>query len=174
MGGPIHSLLAMEHRHLEQTLREATADAERIDPRQYACFRGGLLRHIAAEEKILIPAAMAASNAILTLARKIRIQHGAITALLAPPPSPTVLRALRTILEDHDTLEEMSGGLYDYCEGLLRERVKELLDRLRAAPAVAVSTHSSGPEVIEALRRILDRAGYDLATFEGNHVKGGN
>jgi hypothetical protein len=160
-------MLAMEHRHLEQTLREATADRERIDPEKYACFRAGLLRHIAAEEKILIPAAKAASEAILPLARKIRTQHGAITALLAPPPSPTVLRALRTILEEHDTLEEMSGGLYDCCEDLLKGRANELLDRLRAAPEVPVSAHSRGPEVIDSLRRILARAGYDLARFEG-------
>lgn len=93
MRGPIHSLLAVEHRDLEQTLREATADPERIDTEKYARFRRGILRHIAAEEKILIPSAKAASEAILPLARKIRAQHGAITALLAPPPSPSILRA---------------------------------------------------------------------------------
>jgi hypothetical protein len=166
VGGPIHSLLATEHRHLEQTLREATADRERIDPEKYARFRAGLLRHIATEEKILIPAAKAASESILPLARKIRTQHGAITALLAPPPSPTILRALRKILEDHDALEEMRGGLYERCEGLIRGRADEVLDRLRAAPEVPVSPHAHAPEVIDSVRRILARAGYDLASFE--------
>lgn len=38
MSGPLHFLIAAEHRHLEQALREPTADPERIDS-----FRSGLL-----------------------------------------------------------------------------------------------------------------------------------
>jgi hypothetical protein len=71
MSGPIGSLLAAEHRHLERMFEKATADPERIDVEKYARFRAGLLKHIAAEEKTLIPAAKAASAEILPLARKI-------------------------------------------------------------------------------------------------------
>jgi hypothetical protein len=166
MSGPIYSLLAAEHQRLEQAFREATADPQRIDMEKYAGFRAGLLRHIAMEEKILIPAAKAVSEAILPLATKIRADHGAITALLAPPPSPTILRALRTILESHDALEEMAGGLYDRCQALVSARLEELLTRLRAAPEVPVSPYAQGTEVMDSVRRILARAGYDLATFE--------
>ena len=170
MSGPIYSLLAAEHRDLEQALREATADPARIDTALYARFRAGLLRHIAVEEKILIPAAKAVSESILPLAKKIRADHGAITALLAPPPSPTILRALRTILESHDALEEMLGGLYERCQNLVSGREKEVLARLHAAPEVPVSPHAQGTEVIDSVRRILARAGYDLASFEDSHA----
>jgi hypothetical protein len=172
MSGPIHCFLAVEHRHLEQAFREATADLERIDMKKYARFRACLLRHIAAEEKILIPAAKAASATILPLARKIRTQHGAITALLAPPPSPTILRALRAILESHDALEEMRGGLYDRCENLVAGRSEEILDRLHAAPEVPVSPYAQDPEVIDSVRRILARAGYEWASFEVSSLAG--
>jgi hypothetical protein len=166
MSGPLHSFLAAEHRDLEQAFRQATADPARIDVEKYAPFRSGLLKHIAAEEKILIPAAKAASVAILPVARRIRTQHGAITALLAPPPSPTIVRALHAILESHDALEEMEGGLYDLCESLVAGRSNEILTRLRAAPEVPVSPHAHEPEVIDSVRRILARAGYDLESFE--------
>ncbi len=172
MTGPIHSLLAAEHRDLEQAFRKATADSERIDKEKYARFRSGLLKHIAAEEKILIPAAKAASAAILPLTRKIRTQHGAITALLAPPPSPTIIRALRTILESHDALEEMTDGLYALCENLVAGRSEEILERLRAAPEVPVSPHAQDPEVIDSVRRILARAGYDWKSFEVSSSRG--
>ena len=166
MSGPLHSFLAAEHRDLEQAFREATADPGRIDREKYARFRSGLLKHIAAEEKILIPAAKAVSAAILPLARKIRTQHGAITALLAPPPAPTIVRALRAILESHDALEEMGSGLYELCESLVAGRSTEILERLRAAPEVPVSRHAAEPQVIDSVRRILARAGYDLESFE--------
>ena len=170
MSGPIHSLLAAEHRHLEQAFREATADPKRIDREKYATFRSGLLKHIAAEEKILIPAAKTASAAILPVARKIRTQHGAITALLAPPPAPTIVRALHAILESHDALEEMGGGLYDLCESLVAGRSNEILQRLRAAPEVPVSPHAQEAQVIDSVRRILARAGYDLESFEASSL----
>jgi hypothetical protein len=164
--GPIHSLLAAEHRHLEQTFREAVVDPTQVDPEKYARFRAGLLKHIAAEERILIPAAKAASQVILPLARKIRADHGAITALLAPLPSPTIIRALRSILDGHDALEEMNGGLYDRCEELVAEQREELLERLHTAPEVPVSHHVEDAEVMESVRRILARARYELANFE--------
>jgi hypothetical protein len=165
MSGPLHSFLAAEHRELEGAFREATAEPATIDGEKYARFRSGLLKHIAAEEKILIPAAKTASAAIVPVARRIRTQHGAITALLAPPPSPTIVRALHAILESHDALEEMQGGLYDLCESIVGARSNEILTRLRAAPDVPVSPHSHEPEVIDSVRRILARAGYDLKSF---------
>jgi hypothetical protein len=170
MNGPIYSLLAAEHRRLEEAFREATGDPEKIDTEKYARFRAGLLRHIAAEEKILIPAAKAVSEAILPLAKKIRGEHGAITALLAPPPSPTIVRALHTILESHDALEEMPGGLYERCQVLVSERVEEVLARLNAAPEVPVSPHAQGTDMLDSVRRILARAGYDLASFDDSHA----
>ena len=166
MHGPIHSLLATQHRDLEEMWRAATALPQRVDAEAYARFRVGLLTHIAAEEKILIPAAKAASQDILSLARKIRAQHGAITALLAPAPSPTILRALRTILEEHNELEEKNAGLYDICEGIVAGRVTEILDRLSVVPDVRVSPHVPVADVIDSVRRILARAGYNLASFE--------
>ena len=90
--GAIHSLLAADHRRLERLYDEATRDPRQTDMAKYALFRAGLLRHISMEEKILIPAAKAVSDEIRSVAERIRADHGAITALLVPPPA--VRRAL--------------------------------------------------------------------------------
>jgi hypothetical protein len=164
--GAIHSRLAADHRRLEGLFREATSDSRRVDMEKYALFRAGLLRHIGAEEKILIPAANAPSDDLVVLAARIRADHGAITALLVPPPSPTILRALDSILQGHDVLEEAPDGLYSRCEHLLSERAGEVLTRLEAAPQVRVSPHNADPGVIPAVQRALARAGYEWSRFE--------
>lgn len=164
--GAIHSLLAADHRRLEDLFRQATSEPGRVDMEKYALFREGLLRHIGAEEKILIPAAIAVSDALVPLGAKIRADHGAITALLVPPPSSTILRALSSILDGHDTLEEAPDGLYASCERLLSERTGEVLVRLEAAPHVRVSPHNQDPKVIPAVQRALARAGYDWSRFQ--------
>jgi hypothetical protein len=60
----------------------------------------------------------------------------------------------------------MDGGLYGLCESLIAARSGEVLDRLHATPEIPVSPYAEDPEVIESVRRILARAGYDLASFE--------
>src|SRR5690606_8046531 len=132
----------------------------------YGLFRAGLLRHVGIEEKILIPAAKAVSDEIASLAAKIRADHGAITALLVPPPSPTLIRALRSILAQHAPPEEKPDGLYAICERLIGADAPAVLARLEAAPAVPVSPHNSAEIVLPAVRRALERAGYDLEDFE--------
>jgi hypothetical protein len=86
----------------------------------YDEFRRGLLKHIGMEEKILLPAAQQARGGEpLPVAAKLRLQHGAIAALMVPTPTPAIVRALRTMLAAHNEIEEGPSGLYDTCERLL-------------------------------------------------------
>ena len=57
MAGKVYRYLADDHARLDDALRRATRDSDRIDQTAYAEFREGLLRHIGMEEKILLPAA---------------------------------------------------------------------------------------------------------------------
>ena len=87
MSGPIHRLLADDHRRLEALLDRATTDPARIDHAAYAAFRSGLLKHIGMEEKILIPTAQRLRGGKpVRVAAALRLQHGAIAALLVPTP----------------------------------------------------------------------------------------
>jgi hypothetical protein len=69
---------------------------------------------------------------------------------------------LRTVLAAHNPLEEGPEGLYEACEQLLSGRVDEVLTKLRSAPDVATAAHVDGPNVLEAIRRALTRAGHNL------------
>jgi hypothetical protein len=116
--GVLFTYLAGDHRSLEDLLDRAVKEGQLADPEAYGAFRRGLLRHIAIEEKLLIPAAHAhRGGEPLPIAAKLRLDHGAIAALLVPVPTPSVVAALHAILADHNLLEEGPGGLYDLCEG---------------------------------------------------------
>jgi len=165
--GPIHRFLAGDHARLDALLQSAVARADEIDRPAYASFRAGLLKHIGMEEKILLPAIRRAQDGLpYDRAERLRLDHGAIAALLVPTPTSTIVAALRAILTAHNPLEEDSGGLYELADRVLGENADAVLARLQGAPEVPVAAHSDGARVMEATRRALARAGYDLGAYE--------
>jgi hypothetical protein len=63
----------------------------------------GLLKHIAMEEKILLPAAQKLrAGEPLPVAPKLRLDHGALAALLVPTPTRPVMAAIQAILRVHN------------------------------------------------------------------------
>jgi hypothetical protein len=126
--GPIARHLTADHARLDALLRRATARPDAVDAASYADFRGGLLRHVAIEEKLLLPAAQRArGGAPLAIAARLRLDHGAIAALLVPTPKPAIVETLRTILEAHDAIEEGPDGLYATCDRLLAAEAESLV-----------------------------------------------
>lgn len=149
--------LAEDHARLEGLLARAVATPGILERVSFDAFRRGLLRHIALEEKVLLPAARAARGGEpLEAARRLRVEHGALAALLVPTPTPELVGELRSILGPHDALEEGRDGVYAQCEALLAPRAAELEARMRAYPAVKVAAYADGPRVVrtaaEALR----------------------
>jgi hypothetical protein len=95
MAGRIYRFLAGDHARLDGLLERAITEAGAIDRAAYAEFRAGLLKHIGMEEKILLPAAQRVRGGEpLTLAAKVRLDHGALAALLVPTPTPVIIAAL--------------------------------------------------------------------------------
>jgi hypothetical protein len=78
------------------------------------------------------------------------------------PRRPAIVAALRTILSAHNPIEEGADGLYEQCENLAGAEVERILAQLKSAPAVKVAPHVEAPTVIEATRRAMAKAGYDL------------
>lgn len=160
--GPVTDFLTEDHRRLERILQSALDSGGRVDQVAYDQFRAGLLRHIGMEEKILLPTAQCLrSGEPLTLAARLRLDHGAIAALLMPTPTAGVLATLRAILDKHNFIEEGPDGLYDTCDTLVGAEREDVLAKLRAAPAVSVLPHTDTPAVLGAVRRALERAGYE-------------
>jgi hypothetical protein len=167
MQGPLCRFFADDHDRLEGLFEKAIADRARIDMERYNEFRAGLLRHIGMEEKILLPAAQKAGDGTrVSMADKIRLDHGAIAALLVPKPTPVIVNALRSILMKHNELEEQMGGMYEVCEQLTAGEQDALLDRLRSTPAVPTNPLMEPTRVLDATKRALARAGHNLDDYD--------
>lgn len=164
--GPLTRFLVDDHRRLEALLARTVADPRHLDREAYAAFRAGLLRHIRMEEKVLLPDAEQRRGERLPVAAQLRLEHGAIAALLVPSPTPAIVAALRAVLARHNDIEENPGGLYETCERLAGADAAALLERLRAVPPVAVSAHVDSHAVRSAARRALQRAGFAAAADE--------
>ena len=163
----VSGYLAGDHRRLEQLLDRSTRDSPRVDAAAYLEFRAGLLRHISMEEKILLPAARAAlGGKPLQLAAALRLDHGALAALLVLTPSLTIINAIRTILAAHNPKEEGPSGIYAQCEKLPGFNSGEILLRFQEAPAVAMAGYVDTPVAIASARSALVRAGYDSGMLD--------
>ncbi|MBK9265736.1 MAG: hemerythrin domain-containing protein [Polyangiaceae bacterium] len=154
--GPINTFLADDHARLDALLHRSVADPEAIDAAAYAEFRAGLLRHIAIEEKVLMPdARKRLGGEHLPVAKQLRADHSALAALLVPTPTHAIVEAIRGILEVHNQLEEGEDGLYATCERLAGPDIDDLVARLRAVPEVPVAAHFDGPRVHEHIANLL-------------------
>ncbi len=163
MPGLLTAWFAADHARLDALLRRSVADPYAFDLEAFETFRAGLLKHIALEEKILLPAVRKARGGEpLPLARRLRVDHGAIASLLVPTPDAGIVAELRSILEPHNEVEEEPGGLYQACDELLAAEAEALLQRIRAYPDVKVAPHRDGPGVYrraeEALRASAKQA----------------
>jgi len=163
MNKPLHAFFTNDHHRLEALLEKATEQPEAINMEYYHKFRTGLLRHIKMEEKTFFPAAIKVNKEVMqNLIPRFKSEHGALTALLVPPPTLSIINAIRHVLEKHDLAEEESGGLYDVCEALTQDQTEELLEALDKVKEVPVHPPNPAPIAIEAARRALLRAGYDF------------
>lgn len=162
MNKPIHQFFTEDHNRIDKLLEKATEDLNNIDENLYREFRIGLLTHIKMEEKILFPAAKKANdNRPLPNFSQFRLEHGALTTLMAVPPNEKLLKVLRHILHKHDEAEEIPGGMYDICEKLTQGQTEALLDEARQIKPVPVHPPNPLPAVLKAAKRIVERAGYD-------------
>ncbi|HEY6107223.1 MAG TPA: hemerythrin domain-containing protein [Anaeromyxobacteraceae bacterium] len=154
--GPLTSWFSADHARLDALLGRAVADPGAFDGEAFEAFRRGLLKHIALEEKFLLPAARRARGGEpLPLARRLRVDHGAIASLLVPTPDAGIAAELRIILGPHNAAEEEPGGLYQACDELLAAEAGPLLEKIRAYPDVKVAPHRDVPGVYRTAAEAL-------------------
>lgn len=138
--------LVADHRRLDELFARATA-GERLDAAPFAAFRAGLLRHIAIEEKLLLPAARQARGGVpLERAFHLRVEHAALTSLLVPTPDLALCGQIRSVLVPHEATEEGATGVFAECEQLFSAaQSAALAGRAAAFPQVRVAPHADGP-----------------------------
>jgi hypothetical protein len=154
--------LSADHRRIEELFLEAIETADGIDMASYDHFRSTLLRHIAIEEKIVLPLIRKHLPGGFPMEAQLRLEHGAIASLLAPPPEPPVLYAIQALLLRHNELEEAHGTLYDLLNDCVSRDDGDAVAAMLAYPEVPLSRHLNNPLALEPARRALLRAGYDM------------
>jgi hypothetical protein len=155
--------LASDHERLERLLMEAGSGGDRVVMAPYEEFRRGLLRHIGMEERVVLPAIGRLQYGIPAPdAARLRLDHGALAALLVPPPDASIIRTIRSILAKHNVLEEGEDGVYRVLDRLAGPEAEEILALMRRTPEVPVMPFNDKPDVLDATRRALARAGYAL------------
>jgi hypothetical protein len=145
--GPIEQLMTADHAALDRLLADSEREDGSFEERTYTRFRQGLLRHIAMEEKVLLPFARSRrQDAPLPMAAQLRRDHGEIAKLLVRSPSAGSLAVLREILGRHNPLEEGPAGLYAACDALCSgDDARVLVERLHAQPSVPLAPYYDGP-----------------------------
>lgn len=162
MNKQLYQFFTNDHRRIEESLDKATEDPDKIQMEHYHRFRSGLLKHIKMEEKILFPAAQKANGGVpVPIAAKLRLEHGALTALMVPPPTASLIKVLRYIIDRHDIAEEEPGGMYEVCESLTHHQTQEILEQLANVSETPLQAHNPASYALEAAKRSLARAGYD-------------
>jgi len=144
--GLIEMFLTGDHVRIDELLAKADGPEGTIDLEAYSAFRQALLRHIAMEEKVLLPYARAKRGGVpLPVAATLRKDHGQIAALLVPSPTPAICAELRAILVRHNPLEEGGEGLYATCDALAGDEAEQVVERLKSQPQVPMAPHYDGP-----------------------------
>ena len=142
--GAIERFMAHDHVRLDRLL-QAAERGDSIDEVAYARFRHDLLRHIAMEEKVLLPYARDKRGVQLPCAAAIRADHGQIAKLLVRSPTKALVEELRLLLGRHNPLEEGPDGLYAACDALAASEAEQVVARLREQPAVPLAKYYDGP-----------------------------
>src|SRR5690625_3641714 len=162
MNKPIHNFFANDHKRIDSILEKAIENPEAIDMHLYKQFRIELLTHIKMEEKILFLSAQRANNnQPLPIAKQLRLEHGAITALMVPSPNKDLIKVLLQVFEKNDLEVEETGGMYDMCENVFKEQISTGLQGVAAGTKVPVQPHNDAPIALESAKRALKRAGFD-------------
>jgi hemerythrin HHE cation binding domain-containing protein len=152
----LRELLSHDHDRLDDLLRAALG-GETIDEQKFAEFRRGLLRHIGIEEKILF-AEMRNRGGLTEIERQLHRDHAALAALLVPPPSRADIDQIRSILEQHNPLEEDAGGFYDRFEQLAGADLAALTARVREYPEVPTAPYTDSPILRRSIAQLLREA----------------
>jgi hypothetical protein len=159
MNGPLHRFFSADHRRLDALLRQSIAAPGAVDLDPFGQFRAGILKHIGMEEKILFPAARNARGKPLALAARLRVDHGAIAALLVPTPTPSLVAEIVSVLGPHNRREEEPGGIYDACDRSVGPLEGErLVQQLLRFPEVPLKAYNDTPAVLAHIDETLELA----------------
>ena len=157
MSRKVSDLLRAQHEELRAELSacfiSAGVDAERFDT-----FRHHLLWHVSVEERVVMPALVAASRAPPLWRNGLKKDHAGIAALCVPRPELEWLENLRDLLDAHYRVEE--GGLLSTCDEVFTAAVDaRVVAAMLEHPPLTLAPYRRGPSVRGHIAALLQMLG---------------
>jgi hypothetical protein len=158
MARRLTGFLEQDHALLGARLRETLRPGGAVDLPAFDVFRHGLLRHITIEERVLMPALLAALGHPPVFQNGLRMDHAGFATLCVTTPCHEWVEDLADLLEHHQRVEEEPGGFYDLVDAYVADEgaVRAAIARL---PPLRLPPVESGPRVRELLARVLYEVG---------------
>lgn len=150
--------LVREHDEFLRLLDGCLTDERAVDLRRFEEFRRRQLRHVALEERVLMPALARRLGAPPVFQNGLRKDHASVAALCVAEPNPDFLVDLRELLAWHNRGEEAPGGLYALCGEHLGGDSALDEEAAKLAPLV-LPPYGSGPSVVDVLREVMRAIG---------------
>lgn len=154
MASPATRLLLSEHHEHQVKLATCLLPGGGVDLRRFDEFRHGLLRHIAIEEKLLMPALARALGASPLFQNGLRKDHAGIAALCVPTPTREWVSDLKDLLAHHHRVEEAPSGFYALVDRHLGGD-PHLLEAVATFPALTLPDFARGSRVRDLLSQVL-------------------
>ncbi|MDP1825248.1 MAG: hemerythrin domain-containing protein [Archangium sp.] len=164
MPGPISSHFVAVHAQLDQALRECLKPPGKVDTAAFDQFRRLLLRHIAQEERVLMPALVKKLGSPPLFRNALRKDHAGFATLCVPLPEREWVENLGELFAHHAALEEGPGGLYPLCDEVLRDEAAAVIAAADALPPIKLAPFNGGPWVRDLLAEVLRATGIDGAS----------
>jgi hypothetical protein len=159
MPGPIALHFNETHAELDRALRESLPRGKKVHAPAFDRFRRLLLRHIAQEERVLMPALIKKLGQPPLFRDALRKDHAGFAALCMALPERESVENLRELFKHHVAHEEGPGGLYEWCDEALREEAVAVLAQVDALPPLKVAPFNRGKWGRELLAEVMRAAG---------------
>ncbi len=147
-------VLLREHRELLAMIAACTPRDGEVDLQAFDRYRLRQLRHVAIEEKVLLPVLAGRASLSPAFQNGLRKDHEAIVVLCVTAPDPDFVHDLQEFISWHQRVEEQPGGLFDlYDQQVGDDRgVDKALAQL---PAIALPSFATGAGVSVVVQQTL-------------------
>jgi len=151
-----------DHRAISAALERSRSPGGTVDLPAFDEFRRRLLRHIAIEERVLMPALVACLAQPPLFRNGLRKDHAGLAALCVPTPCLEWVQDLGELLAYHHQVEEGAGGFYELLDAHLTDlaAIQAAVARL---PVLRLPPFESGRRVRQLLRQVLIETGVSPA-----------
>lgn len=163
MPGPISAHFLETHVRLDEALRRCLRQPGTVDVEAFDVFRRLLLRHIAQEERVIMPALVKKLGAPPLFRNALRKDHAGFAALCMPLPEREWVENLSELFAHHAAIEEGPGGLYPLCDEVLVAEAPAVIAAAEALPPLVLAPFNAGPWVRELLAEVLRATGIEGA-----------